>query len=84
MAKSNLQEVDILILNSMKGYDPEGQLGPRKPLPDSVSISDPPIDKVVLEPSSEQRDPVAAVVPVVAAAPEPAYQQEVYGEPPVF
>ena len=68
----------------MKGYDPEGQLGPRKPLPDSVTISDPPIDKVVLEPSSEQRDPVAAVVPVVPA-PEPPYQQEVYGaEAPVF
>lgn len=70
----------------MKGYDPEGQLGPRKPLPDSVTITDPPIDKVVLEPSSEQRDPVV-VMPVVAtpiAAPEPAYQQEVYGEAPVF
>jgi hypothetical protein len=68
----------------MKGYDPEGQLGPSKPLPDSVTISDPPIDKVVLEPSSEQRDPIAAVVPVVAA-PEPAYQQEAYNnEAPVF
>ena len=68
----------------MKGYDPEGQLGPRKPLPDSVTISDPPIDKIVLEPSSEQRDPIP-VVPVVPAAPEPAaYQQEVYGEAPVF
>lgn len=67
----------------MKGYDPEGQLGPRKPLPDSVTISDPPIDKIVLEPSSEQRDPVAAIPPVVAA-PEPAYQQEVYAEAPVF
>lgn len=67
----------------MKGYDPEGQTGPRKPLPDSVKIAEPPIDKIVLEPSSEQRDAVAAVVPVVAA-PEPAYQQEVYGEAPVF
>jgi hypothetical protein len=68
----------------MKGYDPEGQLGPRRPLPDSVHISDPPIDKVVLEPTSEQRDPVATVVPVVAAT-EPAYQQEAYGgEAPVF
>ena len=66
----------------MKGYDPEGQLGPRKPLPDSVEIADPPIDKVVLEPSSEQRDPVA-VVPVVAAQ-EPVYQAEAYNEAPVF
>lgn len=67
----------------MKGYDPEGQLGPRKPLPDFVKISDPPLDKIVSEPSSEQRDPVAAVVPV-AAAPDPAYQQEAYNEAPVF
>lgn len=67
----------------MKGYDPEGQLGPRHPLPDSVTISDPPIDKIVSEPSSEQRDPIAAIVPVVAAS-EPAYQQEVYSEPAVF
>lgn len=67
----------------MKGYDPEGQLGPRKPLPDSVKISDPPIDKTVLEPSSEQRD--AVVVPVVPlTAPEPAYQPEAYNEAPVF
>lgn len=66
----------------MKGYDPEGQLGPRKPLPDSVTIADPPIDKIVLEPSSEQRDPVVPVAPPVAAAPEP-YQQEAY-EAPVF
>jgi len=65
----------------MKGYDPEGNLGPRKRLPDSVTISDAAIDKVVLEPTSEQRDPVS--VPV-AAAPEPAYQQEAYAEAPVF
>ncbi|KAH9037250.1 ribosomal protein S3 [Lactarius pseudohatsudake] len=25
----------------MKGYDPEGQLGPRKPLPDSVTVVEP-------------------------------------------
>lgn len=68
----------------MKGYDPEGQLGPRKPLPDSVQILEPPVDKVVLEPSSEQRDPVVVPVAAPVAAPEPAYQQESYGEAPVF
>ena len=68
----------------MKGYDPEGQLGPRKPLPDSVQISDPPLDKIVLEPSSEQRDPVVVPVAAPAAVPEPAYQQESYAEAPVF
>lgn len=73
-----------MILNSMKGYDPEGQLGPRKPLPDSVQILEPPIDKVVLEPSSEQRDPVVVPVAAPVAAPEPAYQQEPYGEAAVF
>ncbi|KAJ3576651.1 hypothetical protein NP233_g292 [Leucocoprinus birnbaumii] len=52
----------------MKGYDPEGQLGPKKPLPDSVQIFEPPVDKVVLEPSSEQREPIA--VPVAPAAEE--------------
>ena len=68
----------------MKGYDPEGQLGPRKPLPDSVHISEPPIDKVVLEPISEQRDPIVVPVAAPVVAPEPAYQQEAYGEAPVF
>jgi len=68
----------------MKGHDPEGQLGPRKPLPDYVAIKEPPIDKVVLEPSSEQRDAVAVMQLPVVAAPEPAYQQEVYAEAPVF
>jgi len=68
----------------MKGYDPEGQLGPRKPLPDSVQILEPPIDKVVLEPSSEQRDPVVVPVAAPVAASEPAYQQEPYGEAAVF
>lgn len=73
----------------MKGWDPEGLLGPRKPLPDSVQILEPPVDKIVSEPSSEQREPVA--VPAAApaeetyAAQEPAYQQpEAYVEQPVF
>jgi len=72
----------------MKGWDPEGQLGPRKPLPDSVQILEPPVDKVVSEPTSEQREPVA--VPVAApveeyAAADATYQQPEYAaEQPVF
>lgn len=77
------------VMSSMKGYDPEGQTGPRKPLPDSVQIFEPPVDKIVLEPSSEQREPVS--VPVAPAA-EEAYapqdgsfqQPEGYTEQPVF
>jgi small subunit ribosomal protein S3e len=71
----------------MKGWDPEGQTGPRKPLPDSVTISEPPPDKIVLEPTSEQREPV---VPVTIPAEDPfatqegGYQQEPYAEQPVF
>jgi len=74
----------------MKGWDPEGQLGPRKPLPDSVQILEPPVDKIVSEPSSEQRDPAAipmAVPPVedpaaTYQAPD-AYQADHF-EQPVF
>jgi len=74
----------------MKGYDPEGQLGPRRPLPDSVQILEPPLDKMVSEPSSESREPVivSAAPPAVeepaSYAPEPAYPQEAYGEQPAF
>jgi small subunit ribosomal protein S3e len=39
----------------MKGWDPEGRLGPKKPLPDSVTIYEPPVDKLISEPVSEQR-----------------------------
>jgi small subunit ribosomal protein S3e len=60
----------------MKGTDPEGQLGPRKPLPDSVQILEPPVDKIVLEPSSEQREPVS--VPMAPPVEEPAAYQETY------
>jgi small subunit ribosomal protein S3e len=74
----------------MKGYDPEGQLGPRKPLPDSVQILEPPLDKIVSEPSSESREPVvvSAAPPAVeepaAYAQEPGYQPEAYPEQPAF
>ena len=71
----------------MKGYDPEGQLGPRRPLPDSVQIYEPPVDKIVSEPSSEQKEPLAVVPPVPAEeayVPQDAYQPEAYAEQPVF
>jgi small subunit ribosomal protein S3e len=73
----------------MKGWDPEGNTGPRKPLPDSVQILEPPVDKIVSEPSSEQKDPVAAPAAPPLAAEEPVYggaqdgfQAEGYAEPP--
>lgn len=56
---------------SMKGWDPEGNIGPRKPLPDSVQILEPPVDKIVSEPSSEQREPAVPVAP-------PVQQEEAY------
>lgn len=58
----------------MKGWDPEGQLGPRKPLPDSVQILEPPLDKIVAEPTSDHREQPAIVAP--PAMEEPAYQQD--------
>ncbi|CAE6445116.1 unnamed protein product, partial [Rhizoctonia solani] len=50
----------------MKGWDPTGNLGPKKPLPDTVTIQEPPIDKVVAEPTSEH---AGAAEPVGAPAP---------------
>jgi small subunit ribosomal protein S3e len=69
----------------MKGFDPEGQLGPRKPLPDFVQIIDPPVDKIVSEPSSEQREPAAIPATVPPAEESAAYQpQEGYQQPEAF
>lgn len=74
----------------MKGWDPEGNTGPRKPLPDSVQIMEPALDKVVGEPTSEQRDPISVPAPPPAEEAYPpqdqAYQQqpEAYVEQPVF
>lgn len=63
----------------MKGWDPEGQTGPRKPLPDSVQIIEPLPDKIVAEPTSEQREPAPIAPPPVAAEEPAAYQpQEPY------
>jgi hypothetical protein len=74
----------------MKGWDPEGNLGPKKPLPDSVQILEPPIDKVITEPSSEMREqpvPQAAAVPVgenpeqgFQPQEQPAYQADPYAD----
>ena len=57
----------------MKGWDPEGQIGPRKPLPESVQILEPLLDKTVTEPTPKQRGPAVAATPAPApAAEEPA------------
>ena len=74
----------------MKGHDPEGQVGPKQPLPDSVQIFEPPVDKIVSEPSSESREPVVvSAAPPAAEEPafapqEPAYQGDSYAEEPAF
>jgi small subunit ribosomal protein S3e len=63
---------------SMKGYDAEGAgTGPRKPLPDSVMILEPPVDKIITEPSSEQREPLVPTTAIpVGQAPEQDYQPQ--------
>lgn len=73
----------------MKAYDPECNLAPKKPLPNSVKIFEPSVDKIPSEPSSEQKDPVS--IPAVPAAapeyqqpPQDAYQQDPYAEQPAF
>lgn len=74
----------------MKGWDPEGQLGPRKPLPDSVQILEPPLDKIVAEPTSEQREPAVVAAPAPAAEEPGAYpaqegfQQQSFEQPAAF
>lgn len=55
----------------MKGWDPEGLVGPKKPLPDSVQITEPPVDKIISEPQSEQREPVS--IPAAAPPAEESY-----------
>lgn len=73
----------------MKGWDPEGQLGPRKPLPDSVQILEPPLDKIVAEPTSEQREPAVVAAPAPAAEEPAAYPaqepfQQSFEQPAAF
>lgn len=78
-----------MFLFSMKGWDPEGQLGPRKPLPDSVQILEPPLDKIVAEPTSEQREPAVVAAPAPAAEEPAAYPaqegfQQSFEQPAAF
>ena len=61
----------------MKGWDPEGQLGPKKPLPDTITILETPVDKIVGEPSSEQRAPMAQEVPPQHGADQQQTEQAV-------
>lgn len=61
----------------MKGWDPEGQHGPRKPLPDAVQILEPPVEKVVTEPVSDHRDQPATIAP-------PVEEQQAHQEAPGF
>ncbi|KAG8875253.1 40S ribosomal protein S3 [Serendipita sp. 405] len=62
----------------MKGWDPTGETGPKKPLPDMVQVTEPPVDKVFAEPTSEQRGPG---VGDTYAAP-PAATDDAYGGAP--
>jgi small subunit ribosomal protein S3e len=75
-------------IHSMKGWDPTGESGPKNPLPDMVQITEPGIDKVFAEPTSEQRGPgaeqsIAPPLPLAdeeygggEAAAEPVYQEQ--------
>ncbi|ELU38287.1 40S ribosomal protein S3 [Rhizoctonia solani AG-1 IA] len=67
----------------MKGWDPTGNLGPKKPLPDTVTIQEPPIDKVVAEPTSEHAgaaEPISAPAP--AAEDYGVTEEATYGDAP--
>ncbi|CAE7176439.1 unnamed protein product, partial [Rhizoctonia solani] len=66
---------------SMKGWDPTGNLGPKKPLPDTVTIQEPPVDKVVAEPTSEH---AGAAEPVGATAPQATEDYGVADEQPAY
>lgn len=66
----------------MKGWDPEGNIGPRKPLPDSVQILEPPVDKIVSEPSSEQREPAIPIAAAPVQEQQAEFAAEGYQQPP--
>merc|ERR1712042_273383 len=56
----------------MLPWDPTGKTGPKKPLPDHVSIVEPKEEVAVLAPSSEQKGGKPDIVPPPAvAAPAP-------------
>jgi len=59
----------------MKPYDASGITGPKKPLPDTVTIIEPPVDKLISEPTSEQRGPPPPTATVPEVAGEPAYTE---------
>lgn len=68
----------------MKDSDAEGIQGPRGVLPDNVKIIEPAVDKIVAEPTSEQREPAVIAAPLppaddaAAYPPQDAYQQSSY------
>jgi len=64
----------------MKGWDPTGEAGPKNPLPDMVQITEPGIDKVFAEPTSEQRGPGAGGADAAPAAPLAAVEEDYGGE----
>ncbi|KAL5640469.1 hypothetical protein ACGC1H_007649 [Rhizoctonia solani] len=69
----------------MKGWDPTGNLGPKKPLPDTVTIQEPPVDKVVAEPTSEHAgaaEPVGAPAPAAEDYGAPEEQPAAYEDAP--
>mmetsp|Transcript_53965 Transcript_53965/g.122840 ORF Transcript_53965/g.122840 Transcript_53965/m.122840 type:complete len:124 (+) Transcript_53965:122-493(+) len=47
----------------MRDHDPQGKLGPKKPLPDAIVILDPKEEKVYPKPFSEDKRPAPPVVP---------------------
>ncbi|PCH43352.1 ribosomal protein S3 [Wolfiporia cocos MD-104 SS10] len=66
----------------MKDSVPEGQLGPHKSLPDFVDFHPQAPEKVVTEPTSEQREPAIVTAPPPTAE-EPVYQaQDAYAQQP--
>lgn len=66
---------NIYFVDSMKPYDPSGNTGPKKPLPDTVTIIEPPVDKLISEPTSEQRGPPPPTATVPEVAGEPTYTE---------
>lgn len=65
----------------MKGHDPEGRLGPKNPLPDSVTIFEPPVEKFISEPTSEPKGqaPEPVIVPAQVEEQQYAYGGEEQG-----
>jgi len=60
----------------MKGWDPKGELGPKRPLPDTVTILEAPPDKLVGEPTSESKGAVEQPFAQPQAVEEQVYHQE--------